>query len=64
MGPRPQFDPEIRRAAALTWPMNCELVGVSHSVGNMAISGSWLACSTHVYVEMNFASESAGEENE
>src|SRR5215831_1495070 len=26
MGPRPQLDPEIRRAAALTWPMGCELV--------------------------------------
>jgi len=30
----------------------------------MAISGSWLSGSTHVYVETNFPSEAAGEENE
>src|SRR6266571_586618 len=29
MGQRPQLDPEIRRAAALTWPMGCELVCMS-----------------------------------
>ena len=34
------------------------------SVRNMAISGSWLSGSTHVYVETNFPSEAAGEENE
>jgi hypothetical protein len=27
-------------------------------------SARFLACSTHVYVEMNFPGESAGEENE